>query len=357
MNSADLGAALLQVLLGNDPHLLPTARNWKRWAWFAQLQRVVPLLDELVRVHDTDLDPDQRRSLEHLQLEAQTWSVRLEHNLLETVDQLAAAEIDVIVLKGLATSYLDYPDPSWRQPGDIDILVRPGQFAESLRLLTATGWIQGYPLPVGHEDFTHAVTVVRRQIELDVHQRIAHRAIGLLVATDMLFAEPVTYDVAGRSLSALSDADRLIHATLHMVTSRGETRRLSSVADVLMLARRLEPSGGEVVTRADAMALLPLFARGVRDAYEAARLPVPPGWAHALDRRATRHDRLVDRAYLGPGRRPVAEELAYVRLMSSHRSRLQYVRGHLRGISASDGSSSGSVARRIRYLLNKARER
>ena len=82
------------------------------------------------------------------------------------------------------------------------------------------------------------------------------------------------FEVAGAQLRALDDIDRLIHATIHAVTSRGPTQRLSSLADVLLLADRRPQLAAEAIARAERWRVRSLIELGIRDAYEQAQLAV-----------------------------------------------------------------------------------
>jgi hypothetical protein len=100
----------------------------------------------------------------------------------------------------------------------------------------------------------------------------------------------------------------------------------------------------------------PLVERAVRDAYESAQLEVHPDWTDAMRRPTHRRDRLVDRAYLGAARRPVVEELAYLRVLPGWRKRWRYVLGYFATDPeyASQHGRSG-VRAQARYVVSKLR--
>ena len=191
-------------------------------------------------------------------------------------------------------------------------------------------------------------------MELDLHQRIAHRAIGLLVPTAQLIERSVPFEVAGAQLRALEDIDRLVHATIHAVTSRGPTLRLSSLADVLLLADRNTHLAVDAIARADRWRVRALIEFGIRDAYQQAQLELPAEWRKAMAVRARHRDRLVERAYLAAQRRPVVEELAYLRLMHGWRDRIRYVGGYLTPDSdyIEQYGRAGPLAQ-VKYLASK----
>ena len=187
---------------------------------------------------------------EVMQLDVAATCVRIEQKLLTVAEALNLADVPFAVVKGVATAHLDYDEPSQRQFGDVDLLVHPNDFLLARSTLEEHGWVQAYPLPRFHDRFTHAVTFRRDGIvEVDLHQRIAHRALGLLIPTAELLRARVPLQLAGHELWALSAVDRLIHAAIHTLASRGPYRRLSSSADVLVLSRKLSSQAREVLSR------------------------------------------------------------------------------------------------------------
>jgi hypothetical protein len=358
LNDADRRAALLRVVMGRPGPVVPDAATWGEWTLLAQRERVVPLLYELVDTRPTDLSDEQRDEVHFLQQAVLSHCVQLEHHLIVVAARLAEHDIRCAVLKGVATAHLDYPDPWWREFVDIDLLIDPTDRTRATALLERAGWVQGYALPKGHEDYTHAVTFVHEGMELDLHQRIGHRALGLRVPTRGLLDRAAPFEIAGSELRALDEIDRLIHSALHAVASRGLNRRLSSVADVLLATHRRPHLAREVLDRAACWRVRPLVERAVLDAYETAQLQVHADWAVAMRSPIGHRDRLIERAYLGVVRRPVAEELAYLRLLAGWRDRWRYARGYLAtdpDYVAQHGRSG--VRAQIRYVASKLRSR
>jgi Uncharacterised nucleotidyltransferase len=213
----------------------------------------------------------------------------------------------------------------------------------------------GVSAPRHHGPFTHAVTFSGVGIaEIDVHQRMGHRALGLRIPTQELLAARRPFTIAGHDLWALSDVERLIHACVHAVASRGQCRRLSSVADVLVLSRAMPDAASETLGRAERWRVRALVEEGVRLAHAEAALDLPPSWSEAMSTPIVRRDQLVEKAYLSDRRRPALEEVAHLRAMSSWSDRALYLYGHLRMDS---GPGSGGLGPRLRYLRSRLRDR
>jgi hypothetical protein len=322
-------ASLLRAALGEPPLAVPTSADFTEWLEQARSDRVFPLLHQMLTAGDHELTEAQERTVRAAQMDVMGAAVRFEHDLLEVHALLTGAGIDTVVLKGAATAHTDYASPSLRQFGDVDLLVDPEAFPDACAVLDSNEWHQAYALPRHHEHFTHAITFRQgRRVEVDLHQRVAHRALGLLIAPWELLADAVEYQLAGRSLRALHPTHRLIHAAVHTGASRGPYRRLSSLADVLVLADANAGSAEEVLAQADRWRIRPLVRSTVEEAYTTASLLVPDAWRSAASQPRRHRNLLVDRAYLGPRRRPVAEELAYFQLMSAWNDRGRYLRGY-----------------------------
>ncbi len=351
-------AALLRVVVDRAGPVAPARHDWSQWLWLAQFDRVAPLLYQLVDRTPTDLDDTDRSEIRQLHGAVMCRCVQLEHHLVEVSGLLAEQGIASAVLKGGVTCHLDYPDPSWREFSDIDLLVDPVDLPRATAVIARAGWVQGYALPGGHDRYTHAITYVRGGMELDLHQHIAHRAIGLLVPTAELLRRSVPVDIAGTALRGLDAVDRVIHAALHAVTSRGPTSRLSSLADVLLLTDRRPALATDVIARAERWRVRSLVEHGLGLAYAEAELDMAAEWSEAMRRSSRRRDRLVDLAYLSPIRRPVIEELAYLRRMDRWTDRARYVRGYFRTDHAyvDQHRRSGPLAQ-ARYVMAKLRSR
>jgi hypothetical protein len=336
----------------------PTAADWPSWVDLARTERVLPQLYEIA-LTAPDLTDDQRAQATEIQLDVAGTMVRLEHSLLEVTELLESGGIPCAVLKGIATAHLDHPDPSHRQFGDVDLLIAPDDLAPARALLEPAGWRQAYRLPEHHEEFTHSVTFGNGSLaELDLHQRVAHRALGLLVPTDELLAGRVPFEVAGRTVWALSRPDRLIHGAIHAAVSRGTYQRLSSAIDVLRLVPLTADEAGPILDRAERWAVRSIVEHAVRTAHTSAQVAIPPTWEEAMAVPPRTRPRLVDAAYLSARRRPVLEELAYLRLLPGWRARRRYLSGYfLIEAQGAGGGQRDPLRGRVRYLWSRLTQR
>lgn len=355
----DRNRRLLRSCLGLSGPVEPSDTDIGEWIHEATRLRVVPLLFELVSSSSVEATNRLAEFVRSAQLDIMRQMVQLEHDLLMVADAFAARGIHFAVLKGLATAHLDYFAPELRQCSDVDLLVSPTELDAARETLNGLGWEQAYALPRHHQSFAHAITFRNGQrSEVDLHQRLAHRAVGCFVPTDELLGAARRYEIAGSQLWALSDVDRIIHAALHAVLSRGPYAHLSSVADVLVLTASRSTLAGQTVERSERWKVGNLVERAIRSSYERIGESVPLEWERTLDRPRTSQSWLVDHAYLGPRRRPASEELAHLLALPGWSERSRYLAGYLAtDPDYADQHGRHNLRMQTRYLASRLRSR
>jgi hypothetical protein len=349
---------LLRASIGLSGPVELSSLDWASWLRDAEHDRVAPLLHEAVRVDSADITLLQRERAKDSLRNAMAVVAQIEHALIAVSRVFTECGLEFLVLKGAATAHLDYASPNLRQFGDADVLVRPAEFGAALDVLTARGWKETYALSKLHREFAHAITLRREDVELDLHQKIGHRGIGQVVPSSDLFRDRVEYEIAGERLYALSAVDRMIHAALHLISSRGRYRRLSSAADVLVLAHQLGANADEVVERATSWRLRRLLEAGVRLTHRDAELGLPDSWERAFREHAPLRMSLVEFAYLSDRRRPIAEEFAFLANLDTIADRWKYLSGHLlTGPDYWTRTGRHGMAEQVQYLWSRVRSR
>ncbi len=155
----------------------------------------------------------------------------LDMALVATMNQVRALLADVnvepLVLKGMATSRLDYQRPDLRHSGDIDLLVRPDELPASIESLEAAGFTRKDPAQLNSEFLKGETLVSSSGVEVDIHTRLAF--VGGSVDGSMLEGAPQIEDlgVAGLPLEL-----RLVHAASHFFFGPPQCRRMSGFADI-----------------------------------------------------------------------------------------------------------------------------
>lgn len=203
------------------------------------------------------------------------WTVLLiERTLLKIADQLAAADVEFRVLKGSACASLDYPDPSLRSFGDVDLLVQPDSFDAAVKALLAAGHRRRFaePRPGFDRRFSKGASFVTDDgFEVDLHRTFVMGPFGLRVDLDDLWRASTPFEVGGRKLQAIGHEQRFMHACFHAALGQSEPRLVPQrdVAEMLLFGSLDMARVHELMARWKAE---PVVARAVRLAWDTLQL-------------------------------------------------------------------------------------
>lgn len=174
---------------------------------------------------------------ESVELERDLMTAQLQLSIVarEICGTLDSEGIDSRILKGLATSELDYAKPSFRHTGDVDLLVGIDDLDRARDALLGSG------LQPSDEHANDGLllkgTVLEHAsgTEVDLHYRLSRFAPP--AAAEVLMRDPADLLFG---LKALPAEGRLVHAAAHAVLSPNPGRRLSSVADIVAILDNTE---------------------------------------------------------------------------------------------------------------------
>ena len=175
--------------------------------------------------------PESAEQIKFHQVNTAVLQMRLVKEAQKVAEILAAEGIEMLVLKGLATSVLDYDQPARRHTGDVDVLVEEGAITNAVRTLASHGYeIQSGQLPIRNSALKGYALYSPSGIEVDVHRRLSQYADR---ETSVLFSDRVPLSDSG--LWALSGKYRAAHAAVHLVDSNGRHKRLSGLLDITQI--------------------------------------------------------------------------------------------------------------------------
>jgi hypothetical protein len=227
---------------------------------------------------------------------------------------LAEAGIETRVLKGLATSQIDYPSPALRHSGDVDLLLRLPDLRRAVGILSASCCNEPDASVARPELLKGQVLEHERDIEIDLHYRLSRFARNS--GDDVLFDDPQT--LTGGML-ALPAEGRLIHAASHAL-SPNPSRRLSSVADIVALIDNTGVNWDRLGDLARRVGLADIVAAAFRA--EAALMDRPPHPGMRLGSMSA----LRRRALLTSKKHPLTEHWLASSALPDGAGRLEYVR-------------------------------
>lgn len=258
--------------------------------------------------------------------------VRAEGLLLTAAAALRQAGIEFRVLKGAGVARLDYPDPTLRVFGDVDLLVRGVAFAQALRVLAGLGARRTEPpLREGFDErFAKAVPLLLRNgMQVDLHRSLALEPFGLLVDLDSLFRDREWFVVGDTALPALGMTHRFLHACYHAILDR-TGRTLLPLRDVAQMLRRPDLDEAAVIREALCWRGGAVVSAAVRRARELAAGAARDLDAWASGYRPARQERFALGAFDDAGRRRVQRAVATAWMVPGLRERASYAATLLR---------------------------
>lgn len=231
--------------------------------------------------------------------------------LSRVAGQFAGAGIPLIALKGPGLAQDIFGDPTARDPGDLDLLIRFEDLPAADRLLTGIGYgrdpgwsaalsdrdpnrMYGRVFNIGHLDYHHPT----RGIVVEVHWRWFH--VEEIVPFDgSLIWEGLRHVRIGSvAVPVLSPAVQLLYLSFH--AAKHECERLKWLNDLSWLLMRLDDAVvGEAAAHARRLGILNLFLAPLLCAVELGATRLPPSLAALTDRQPVRRfaahcrDRLV----------------------------------------------------------------
>jgi hypothetical protein len=221
--------------------------------------------------------------------------VRLEALAVTTAGLLDRAGISWRLTKGAALAHLDYPDPSVRTFGDVDLLVHPSDWSSAFELLSASGYRRAAPTLPGGYDARYgkgATLTTADGLEVDLHRRFAIGRFGVTARMEMLFASSGAIQLAGRTMPVLDPVGRLLHACFH--ASLGGFRRLRAFRDVAQLLLVTGADWEAAFAVARSWRAEAVMASAIRESWDRLELDVDhPAHARARSTPLSRGDRRV----------------------------------------------------------------
>lgn len=152
------------------------------------------------------------------------------------------AGLDHLLLKGVPLALRTTGDPLGRGPGDVDVLVRPGQLDEALDRLLAAGWRcrDGYTVDRAAWAWryqrwsSYEVALEGPSGDVDLHWRLDPTHAGL-PGFDALWRRREEVTAGGTTLAATSGTDTVAHVLRH--AAKDGWNSLRGLVDVHRLAR------------------------------------------------------------------------------------------------------------------------
>lgn len=214
-----------------------SAADWDDLLTAVDAARMRGLLAAAVASGDLPATPEQTEIAETAHRQAMTGVLDRELLALSAEHDLAAAGIEVRLLKGLATAHLDELEPSLRCFYDVDLLVPRDRLPDAVNALERAGFRRDLPerRPGFDRRFAKEATMSGADaVEVDLHRTLVPGVFGLSIVLDELWDGSSPVVLADRTLLALDADRRLLNACYAAVLGDPEPR-LVQLRDTALL--------------------------------------------------------------------------------------------------------------------------
>lgn len=249
-------------------------RDWPRYLRMLIDYRLTGIATAALEAGWVSLTDAQAEELLAAQRRSMAWALKIERALVRMGEVFESAGLNVIVLKGTAVAHALYPDPSWRCFGDLDLLVRAGDWRRSLEVLASQGLRRKLPEPRPgfDERFGKAATHARSDgLEVDLHANLAAGPFGIWLPADELFHHTQRFRLADRDLNRLDDTSATMHALIHAALGSSPPL-LVPLRDAAQVVASERADWDEIRARADRWGVLAPIQYALKAMYEVLRL-------------------------------------------------------------------------------------
>jgi len=161
-------------------------------------------------------------------------NVFLAGELVAVLRRLAAGGVSALTFKGPALAVAAYGALALRQFADLDLLVRPADFAHAREILLAGGFVVRQDAWLAVRHLSHEVTFYGHEgrVEIDLHRRALPRELAAIAPQD-LWAAPELLELVGETVPTLAPETAALVLAEH--AHKHGWLRLAWVADLAHL--------------------------------------------------------------------------------------------------------------------------
>jgi Uncharacterised nucleotidyltransferase len=247
-------AQLLLLTAGGEKNdaairaLLAKPLDWAKLSWLAEQERATPVLWR--RLSAIASLPEEAQALHRMAMVSEFRMSHLETRLLSALDTLAAANTEVVLLKGAALALTVYGSFVARPMSDVDLLVPREDALRARDALLAAGWTSGpgqqSEFYEGHHHLAPLIDGLGTGTSLELHTSLFFEGHPFAFTSDDIRARAERVTVHGRAVLVPSVHDQLLHLCLHFAWSHmmatGSWRAFRDL-DALLKTERVEWKG------------------------------------------------------------------------------------------------------------------
>ena len=259
--------------------LLSSAIEWKTVLDLAERHGVLPLLAQAFSKASENVPAHALKTFRQNYQTNLHKSLFLSRELIRILEKLSSSRIEVMPYKGLALAETVYGDIALRQSGDIDLLIRPQDFARVRDCVRELGYRPNFTLSRAEEDeylksgYECAFDGTAGRNLLEVQWAIQPRFYAVDVEMEELFQRAVPVTVAGYETKTPSPEDLFLILAIH--AAKHLWGRLIWTCDLARLSRLSSLNWSRIAARASDLGIVRILRVSLKLAEDLLNSPFP----------------------------------------------------------------------------------
>ena len=263
--------------------LLKQQIDWQYLIEVATRHKLLPLLYANLSSNDIKAsiqDIDEKQLQQAFQLNTHR-NLQLTAELIKTLSYLKENGIEAVSVKGPILAILAYGKYGLRIVSDLDIIVRPKDFAKAQQLLISA---QYKPNPINYEAYYQQAQYYKAsniKIGIDLHYEFAPKNHFATVDSRVFWQNLVTYKLASQEVKIFSLEYSIIHLCLEGI--KEHWRWLNRLCDLSELVKNQHPDWNLLLTSAETLQKKEVVLLGLYLAYIVLDTPLPKFIVEEID--------------------------------------------------------------------------
>ena len=241
--SAKLEPSVFELVQLND--FIPQIQNWDSAVTNIIARQTAPLFfKKLPLLSNRDLIPvEATNKLQQAYYKSLSRGMVLYNAFEKVAEAFCAADIRVVVLKGIYLSEWLYGDIALRQFSDMDLLVSKDDAMQCMSILTELGFKPSDSAVTefisSKSEIVHYVPMVHNNVSVEIHIKLHRESTHYNIKTEALLNNAEKFLLRNKPVYALELHDLLIHLCVHLDKHfRGGHVQFTSFNDIVNLLEK-----------------------------------------------------------------------------------------------------------------------
>ena len=232
---------LLNLKRGDDPSSISRLDlDWEKVISLAERLKTLPILFDRLRPFEQLVPVAIFAHAKASFFRSSVRNLLIDHELGLMLRGFNAAEIPVILLKGVYLAHVVYAEPGFHPMADIDLMLHKEDISRAIDLLEGEGFIADRPfwMNVDGDLHYHAPVMSKNDVLVELHWNLTRESNLDMIDVSGLWQRSIVTWLEHGSARALGLSDLILHLAVHMAYGHRFHHQLQSLVDLDAVVRK-----------------------------------------------------------------------------------------------------------------------